>query len=177
MLTIGQLARKYSLSRSTLIYYDTIGLLKPSGRSNSNYRLYSDSDLLKMDRIQLFRSAGLSLESIAILLSQKGDDLHASLEQRLLSINNEIQGLRNQQKVILNILQNEQSTRHSRVMTKQVWVSLLKAAGLDDTGLKKWHVEFEKATPEAHQDFLESIGLEKAEIKKIRGWSSLTNKP
>jgi len=121
----------------------------------------------------LFRSAGLSLDSIPSLLDKKGDDLNSSLELRLSSINNEIQGLRNQQKVILNILENESSVKGSRVITKETWVSLLKAAGLDEDGMKNWHVEFEKTSPEAHQDFLESIGIEKDEIISIREWSKI----
>jgi len=171
MFTIGQVAKKYSLSRSTLIYYDRVGVLIPSGRSDSNYRLYSDSDLKKMDRILLFRSAGLSLDSILLLLDKKGDELNLSLEHRLSSINSEIQGLRNQQQVILNILENESSVRGSRVISKEIWVSILKAAGLDEAGMKNWHLEFEKTSPEAHQDFLESIGIEKNEIISIREWS------
>jgi len=173
MFTIGQVAKKYGLSRSTLIYYDNIGILTPSGRSESNYRLYSDNDLKKMGRMMLFRSAGLSLDSIPSLLDKQGDDLNSSLEHRLSSINNEIQGLRNQQKVILNILENESAVKGSRVITKETWVSLLKAAGLDEDGMKNWHVEFEKTSPEAHQDFLESIGIEKDEIISIREWSKI----
>jgi len=171
MFTIGQVANKYSLSRSTLIYYDSIGILKPSGRSASNYRLYSDTDLKKMDRIILFRSTGLSLESISLLLDTGSNDLKSALERRLLSINNEIQGLRDQQKVILRILKNENASKHARVITKEKWVSLLQAAGLDDEGMKNWHIEFERTSPEAHQDFLESIGIEKDEIELIRSWS------
>ena len=161
----------YSLSRSALIYYDSIGVLTPSGRSESNYRLYSESDLKKMDRIQLFRSAGLSLDSIELLLEKENSELDSTLEGRLLTINSEIQKLRNQQKVILNILENETLVRDSRLMTKEVWVSILKAAGLDDAGMKNWHIEFERASPEAHQDFLESLGIERDEIDSIRAWS------
>ena len=171
MFTIGQVAKKYSLSRSTLIYYDSIGVLTPGGRSESNYRLYSEEDLKKMDRIQLFRSAGLSLDSIELLLEKENSELDSTLEGRLLTINSEIQKLRNQQKVILNILENETLARNSRLMTKDVWVSILKAAGLDDAGMKNWHIEFEKASPEAHQDFLESLGIEKDEVAAIRDWS------
>ena len=166
MFTIGQVAKKYSLSRSTLIYYDSIGILTPSGRSDSNYRLYSDSDLKKMDKISLYRDAGLSLASISSLLDKEGDELNSSLEQRLFSINHEIQDLRNQQKVILRILENEGSVRNARVMTKEVWVSLLAAAGLDEEGMKKWHIAFERTSPEAHRDFLESIGVDKEELLK-----------
>ena len=171
MFTIGQVAKKYSLSRSTLIYYDSIGILTPSGRSESNYRLYSDNDLQKMDRIVLFRSAGLPLESIALLLEKEGGDLDSTLEQRLFSINSEIQGLRNQQNVILKILEIENLERHSRIITKEIWVSILKAAGLDEAGMRNWHIEFEKTSPEGHQDFLESIGLNREEITTIRDWS------
>jgi len=36
----SQLAGRFGLSRSTLLYYDSIGLLSPSERTASNYRLY-----------------------------------------------------------------------------------------------------------------------------------------
>lgn len=171
MFTIGKVAKKYSLSRSTLIYYDMIGVLTPSGRSESNYRLYSESDLKKMDRIQLFRSTGLSLEAIELLLQSESSELSSTLERRLFAINNEIEKLRDQQKVILKILENEILDKNTRVITKGVWVSMLEAAGLDEKGMKNWHVEFEKNSPEAHQGFLESIGIDKDEIAAIRDWS------
>ena len=175
MLTIGQVARKYARSRSTLIYYDNIGVLSPSGRSESNYRLYSKSDLRRMDRIVQFRSAGLSLESVSRILDKDGSDLDSVLEQRLKSINSEIQGLRNQQSVILKLLENESTARHSRILGKETWVSMLRAAGLDDAGMKNWHIEFETTSPEAHQDFLESLGLEETEVASIRDWSRAGN--
>ena len=171
MFTIGQVAKKYSLSRSTLIYYDSIGVLKPSGRSESNYRLYSGDDLKKMDRIQLFRSTGLSLEAIDLLIKSESSALGSTLESRLFAINGEIEKLRDQQKVILKILENEILEKNVRVITKDVWVSILGAAGLDEVDMKNWHVEFEKNSPAAHQDFLESIGIDKDEIVAIRDWS------
>jgi DNA-binding transcriptional MerR regulator len=171
MFTIGQVAKKYALSRSALIYYDSIGVLKPSGRSESNYRLYSDDDLKKMDRIQLFRSAGLSLDTIELLIHSESSELGSTLEDRLFAINGEIEKLRDQQKVILKILENEILEKNARVITKDVWVSILRAAGLDESGMKNWHVEFEKNSPDGHQGFLESIGIDKDEILAIRDWS------
>ena len=171
MYTIGQVAKKYSLSRSTLIYYDRVGVLNPSGRSESNYRLYSEHDLEKMDRITLYRSAGLSLEAIIALLAMKGGDFNSTMEQRLSAINSEIQALRHQQQVILKILENKALQHNTRIMTKETWVSILQASGLDDEGMRQWHIEFEKTSPEAHQDFLESIGIATDEIDMIRNWS------
>lgn len=177
MYTIGQVAKKYTLSRSTLLYYDRTGVLCPSGRSEANYRLYTANDLRRMDRIMMFRSTGLSLKIIKDLLDRQGGNFAASLEARLSTINQEIQGLREQQQVILKILENKAAAASSRVMDKETWVAILRASGLDDDGMHNWHVEFEKTSPEAHQDFLESIGIEKEEIELIRDWSRPDNRP
>ena len=92
--TIGQVAKKYSISRSTLIYYDTIKLLTPSGRTDKNYRLYSNTDLQKMEKISQYRRVGLPLETISkILHEEKTNKSHSILEKRLFSINKEIQSL------------------------------------------------------------------------------------
>ena len=171
MLTIGQVAKKYSLSRSTLIYYDSKGILKPSGRSISNYRLYSENDLKLVERIILFRSAGLSIESIQHILGNKHGQVEIALEKRLSKINKEIQALRTQQNLILQLIGNDRLLTNARIMDKDKWVAVLDKAGLDDNGKRKWHQEFEAIAPEAHQDFLESIGIESEEINSIRKWS------
>ena len=49
-LTVGRLAKRFGLSRSTLLYYDRLGLLCPSGRSGGDYRLYEDADAQRLDR-------------------------------------------------------------------------------------------------------------------------------
>jgi len=175
MFTIGQVAKKYSLSRSTLIYYDSKGILKPSGRSISNYRLYSENDLKLVERIILFRSAGLSIESIQHILGRKHGQVEIALEKRLSKINKEIQELRTQQNLILQLIGNNRLSSNARVMDKDTWVSVLDKAGLDDNGKRKWHQEFEAIAPEAHQDFLESIGIESKEINLIRKWSRELN--
>jgi DNA-binding transcriptional MerR regulator len=168
MLTVGQIAKRYSLSRSTLLYYDSKGVLKPSGRSESNYRIYSNNDIKKLERIILFRNAGLSLADICEIIDKDVDEVEDVLENRLLSINGEIKSLREQQNVIINLIKNQDGLKNTRIMTKERWVSMLRAAGLDDAGMWAWHVEFEKHSPEAHQDFLESIGISSEEITLIR---------
>lgn len=47
----------------------------------------------------------------------------------------------------------------------------MRAAGLDDQDMHSWHEQFEKLEPGAHQEFLEFLGIETPEIKKIREWS------
>ncbi|AZZ94913.1 MerR family transcriptional regulator [Hahella sp. KA22] len=171
MYTIGQMARKFGVSRSTLLYYDSIGLLSPSARSEANYRLYSEADFSRMEKIAFYREAGLPLENIADVLAQPHDGVQDILEQRLQSINREIQRLRAQQQVIASILKSERGRKKSRIIDKQGWVAMLAAVGLDEAAMRQWHVEFESMSPEAHQDFLESLGIPAEEIKTIRHWS------
>ncbi len=91
---------------------------------------------------------------------------------RLFKINEDIQKLRQQQKIIVQALNSKSLTKHTRIMTKERWVSLLRATGLNDADMEKWHIEFEKVSPEAHQDFLESLGISEEEISSIRKQAS-----
>ena len=171
MHTISQIAKKFAISRSTLLYYDSIGLLSPSGRSDANYRLYSDDDIRKMEKITLYRQAGLSLDSINAILSGSNSQLHDALDNRLFAINQEINALREQQQTILRIMKQEHTIPNSNFIDKKTWVSLLAKAGLDESGMSKWHIEFEKTSPQGHQRFLESLSIEQSEINSIRQWS------
>ena len=168
MYTIGQLAKRFGLSRSTLLYYDRIGLLPASTRSASGYRLYTQQAVQRMTHIQTWRDAGLPLETIRNLLASGTEAPAAVLERHLQALNSEISRLRQQQQVIVCLLDSTSALRDSRTMSKQRWVEMLRAAGLDEAGMRKWHSEFEQRSPEAHQDFLESLGIDEVEIALIR---------
>jgi len=169
--TIGKFAKRFGLSRSTLLYYDAQGLLTPSERGANGYRLYTDADAQRMEAIQRYRSAGIPLKEIDVLLDEEQGKLAARLEQRLADINDEISRLRYQQQVIVVLLQSKTIQRRTRVLNKKKWVALLEASGLDESGMRRWHHEFEAMSPEAHQDFLESLGIPAKEIRAIRRWS------
>jgi len=56
------------VSVPTLHHYDAVGLLKPSVRLSNGYRLYSEGDLLKLERIIALKFFGFSLEKIKVLV-------------------------------------------------------------------------------------------------------------
>lgn len=107
MLTIGKLARKFDLSRSTLLYYDRIGLLMASGRTPSNYRMYTRSDVHRLEKICLYRQAGLDLKTIAVTLRRSNSSLAQTLEQQIDLLNQRIQTLRRQQHLIVSLLKGK----------------------------------------------------------------------
>lgn len=170
MLTISQAARRHNLSRSTLLYYDRLGLLRPAGRSPSGYRLYSAADLQRLERICRWRRTGISLEAIRELLDDPGAGREAVLRRRLEQLAGEIQVLWEQQRVIGRLLQLDLSSRLPG-LDKARWVALLAAAGLDEAGMHRWHAEFERLAPAGHQDFLNALGIVEAEVRTIREWS------
>jgi DNA-binding transcriptional MerR regulator len=169
---ISRLARMFGLSRSTLLYYDRIGLLRPTGRTDANYRIYNHADFKRLEQICRYRRTGMALETIAGILAAPRRQTIDALERRLDALNQEIQDLRAQQQVIVELLKDKRLLAGSRVLDKQRWVAVLRAAGLDDEAMGKWHVAFEKMSPEAHQDFLESLGIDAREIAEIRTWSA-----
>ena len=175
MFTIGKLARKFNLSRSTLLYYDRIGLLKPSGRTPSQYRIYTQRDVQRLDKICLFRRAGLDLKTIAATLSTTQSALAEILELQVDRLNQKIQDLRRQQHLIVGLLKKiKAEDLPLKVMDKHSWVCLLRSAGMDDKAMGDWHHAFEQLSPDAHQHFLESLGIPADEVKAIRCWSQET---
>lgn len=171
MTTIRALARRFGLSRTALLYYDRIGLLRPSARAPNGYRVYSERDETRLAQICRYRDAGLPLARIAPLLDAAGGPVPAALEARLSELNRELDDLRKQQRVVVELLARASTRRSSRLMTKQGWVKLLESVGLDQRGRDRWHQAFERGAPEAHQEFLESLGLPRDEIRRIRCWS------
>jgi DNA-binding transcriptional MerR regulator len=169
---ISGLARMFGLSRSTLLYYDRIGLLQPSERSRANYRLYSHTDRKRLEQICRYRRTGMSLETIADVLAAPRKKTVNALERRLEALNREIHDLRSQQQTIVELLKDKSLLAGTRVLDKKRWVAVLRDAGLDDAAMGRWHVAFERMSPEAHQDFLESLGIGEAEIAEIRSWSA-----
>lgn len=175
MRTVSQLATLCGLSRTTLLYYERVGLLLPTVRSGKGYRLYDTSAEERLQRICRYRAAGIPLEAIRQMLDGPRTRVSRALEDRLRTINGEISALRSQQQTIIRLLRQADAQRASRVMTKERWVQLLRASGLSETDMVRWHRVFESESPEAHQDFLESLGISPAEIEQIRNFSRQTD--
>jgi DNA-binding transcriptional MerR regulator len=80
---VSEVAAISGVSIRALHYYDSIGLLVPSRRTDAGYRLYSDADLLRLQQILISREFGLSLEDIREYLDDpKFDRRRALREQR-----------------------------------------------------------------------------------------------
>jgi MerR family transcriptional regulator, thiopeptide resistance regulator len=83
---VGEVARMSGVSVRTLHHYHDVGLLVPSGRSESGYRMYSPEDLQRLQQILYYRELDFGLDGIAELLARPGApaEHHLRRQHRLL---------------------------------------------------------------------------------------------
>ncbi|MCD1408165.1 MerR family transcriptional regulator [Vibrio vulnificus] len=142
MYRISELAEKVGLSRSTLLYYEKLGLLQ-GVRQTNGYRLYSDKDVQQLHLLLQLQAGGLTLKECKSFLDSKVQ--RSVLEKRLQQLDEEI-------------------------VQKQQARTLL-AALLGEGSLRLWHQQTDKLAPEAHLDWLKQQGFNEQQALHLK-WLS-----
>lgn len=163
MVKIGELSKKSGLSRSTLLYYDSIGLLKPSRRMESGYRLYGEDDVQRLERICAYRDMGIALSDIRDLLCETGEDAKV-LEFALFNMEKQIGDIRRKQAKIMQAIRKDLHTESNA----GIFTNVLKNLGFSEADMRAFHAAYEKSNREGHIAFLRFLGLSDPEIEKIR---------
>jgi DNA-binding transcriptional MerR regulator len=171
MMTVSKLASVCGLSRTTVLYYESQGLLKPAVRSDSNYRVYGEREVERLRQIRVYRGVGMSVREIRTVLAGPQNDVASALKRRLAEVDKEIETLRGHQQAILKLLQIKSIRKKDSKMTKDKWVAVMKAAGFTEEDMHRWHREFEKSAPKDHEEFLQFLHIPEKEIVSIREWS------
>ena len=71
---VEQVSARTGLTKRTLRYYEEIGLLVPTARSEGNYRLYSETDVVRLERIcRLKEALGLTLAELSELMQTEDE--------------------------------------------------------------------------------------------------------
>ncbi|UQX04417.1 MerR family transcriptional regulator [Streptomyces sp. RerS4] len=71
-MLIGDVARRSGVSARMLRHYESLGLVRPTGRTGAGYREYSDEDIRRIFHIESLRSLGLSLRDVGSALDDPG---------------------------------------------------------------------------------------------------------
>jgi len=89
---IGDVARRSGVSARMLRHYESLGLVRPKGRTDAGYREYSSEDIRRIFHIESLRSLGLSLSEVRRVLDGPGfspselvDDLIRRTRERIAS--------------------------------------------------------------------------------------------
>lgn len=68
-MNIGQTSRATGVSTKMIRYYESVGLIRPADRTDSNYRDFGERDVRELQFIRRARDLGFSVEEIGHLLS------------------------------------------------------------------------------------------------------------
>lgn len=82
-MTVKQVSELTGVSVRTLQYYDDIGLLSPSERTEAGYRLYEEEQLATLQEILLFRELEFPLKEIKAILDSPAYDKEKALQQQV----------------------------------------------------------------------------------------------
>jgi DNA-binding transcriptional MerR regulator len=139
--TIEQVAAQTGLTKRTLRYYEEVGLLPPTGRTEGNYRRYTKEDIQYLERIKNLRNLlGFSLSDIRVILEAEYERLqikeayrqeteasnkiaqldHADeiIRHQLELIEQKIAGLEQMRASLLEKMERHEQTRQSLQQTK-----------------------------------------------------------
>jgi Cu(I)-responsive transcriptional regulator len=79
-VNIGEAASASGVSAKMIRYYESIGLIRPPQRTESNYRVYADNEVHVLRFIRRARNLGFSVEETSRLLGLWQDHSRASSE-------------------------------------------------------------------------------------------------
>ncbi|MDQ7092918.1 MerR family transcriptional regulator [Desulfosporosinus sp. PR] len=168
MYKVGEIAKRFGISRTTLLYYDSIDLFSPSTRTDAGYRLYSQEDCEKLKKIMTYREAGLSTENIKeLLIQQKDEEIISPLFKKLGDLNQQIKTIKQQQMLLINLIKEKEIIK-KRLLSDEVLKLILERADIKYEERMNWHAEFEEQSSQRHYEFLQSLGTDEEEIKLLK---------
>ncbi|MBC7005431.1 MerR family transcriptional regulator [Photobacterium sp. BZF1] len=142
MYRISELAEQVGLSRSTLLYYEKLGLIAGK-RLDNGYRIYSERDLQRLRLLQQLQAGGLTLKECQACLEAKVDR---------------------------DLLLNRMHQLDQEIAHKQQSRDLL-AAMLGESDMTAWHQSLEQTAPDAHLDWLMKQGFDEKQALRLK-WLS-----
>lgn len=146
MYRISQLATLTGLSRSTLLYYEKLGLLQGSRQSNG-YRSYSETDLQHLRLLQQLQAGGLTLKECRACLQASLDRplLHARLQQ----LDRDIAAKQQARELLAGLLGQSANPQAGRA----------------------WHQQASQLAPDAHLAWLQRQGFDEKQALRLK-WLS-----
>lgn len=118
--TTGAFAKRARVTLRTIRYYDKRGILKPSYRAENGYRMYTDEDFARLQKILALKYLGFSLEEIiALTIGEDKVDISQSLEMQKKLVSKRIRHLEMMEKALEEteeVLKESQTTDWNQIL-------------------------------------------------------------
>jgi len=143
--TIAQLSKKFDVNASTLRYYEEIGILSNVERTESGHRVYSEDHVGKLEAINCFKKAGMSISEIKDFFEYEKDE--AMFIDDMMSL------LRNRSRIMLEEFY-ERYESYEHILKKLDYYGHIEKALKSGKQLPKWDKYSKK---DYHQKALDAI--------------------
>ena len=143
--TIAQLSEKFDVNASTLRYYEEIGILSNVERTESGHRVYSEDHVGKLEAINCFKKAGMSISEIKDFFEYEKDE--ATCIDDMMSL------LRNRSRTMLEEFY-ERYESYEHILKKLDYYGHIEKALKNGKQLPKWD---KYAKKDYHQKALDAI--------------------
>lgn len=114
-LTVGHVADLVGVSVRTLHHWDAIGLVRPSGRSWSRYRLYDAEDVARIHRVLVYRELGLALAQIGEILDDPSVDPREHLQRQRTLLEERIRRLERTARAVDEMIERTDMTHENGI--------------------------------------------------------------
>lgn len=114
-LTVGRVADLVGVSVRTLHHWDAIGLVRPSGRSWSGYRLYDAEDVARIHRVLVYRELGLALAQIGEILDDPSVDPREHLQRQRTLLEERIRRLERTARAVDEMIERTDMTHENGI--------------------------------------------------------------
>ena len=156
MRTVKEISNITGISVRTLHYYDEIGLLKPTDKSDAGYRLYDDKALEQLQQILFFREFDIPLKEIKAVMENSALDRNHILKmqremlltkmkrmERLVASIDDI--LKGENKMDFAIFNKTEMDEMFQAMIEHMPEEIKQKAIDEFGGLNQWHEHYIKA--------------------------------
>ncbi|MCM3714123.1 MerR family transcriptional regulator [Halalkalibacter oceani] len=118
MISIQVLTKQTGMTVRTLRYYDQIGLVKPSSRTEGGHRLYSEDDVKKLQQVEFLKAVGFRLQEIQDMLTEPKWNWSAGLNKQMSYVQEERRKLDKMEASLRGLM-------HTHVMEGEVSMEML----------------------------------------------------
>ena len=156
MRTVKEISNITGISVRTLHYYDEIGLLKPTNKSDAGYRLYDDKALEQLQQILFFREFDIPLKEIKAVMENPALDRNHILKMQREMLLTKIKRmehlvasiddiLKGDNKMDFAIFNKTEMDEMFQAMTEHMPEEIKQKAIDEFGGLNQWHEHYIKA--------------------------------
>ncbi len=156
---IGEISEMYDMSRDSLMYYEKLGIIKPT-RDDNGYRLYSVSDIWRLNLIKELKSLGFSFKMIKEYLENR--DLNSTnklLENGITLLDDQILKLLKQKENMRKRMESIENTAKNSNLNSIELSYLKKRKGLIFNGQIKRDEDFDLLIQKLQKDHNNKFGI------------------